>query len=185
MIGAVIANVTKFLIENKNLEGIFEIINEKFGNEYRFIQILARGSSMSSAHQAALYFKEIVKISSEATTISTFRHGGIESLNDQTKMIIIASNPSENEISIQFIKKLIEDWTFGTLLYITNQELKIEHKHLFTNPKVILYQHNIKHPFLSHIYEIIILELMCYKTAVKRGMTPGLFNFSTKITSRM
>ena len=37
-------------------------VNMLFGVNYNFIQILARGPSLSTAYQAALNFKEIVKI---------------------------------------------------------------------------------------------------------------------------
>ena len=66
-------------------------VNTLFGNDYNFIQILARGPSLSTAHQAALNFKEIAKTTSEASSLSTFRHGGIECLTESSKLIILSS----------------------------------------------------------------------------------------------
>ncbi len=182
MIKSSITNVEKVLSDNTNLSGVLDRIEKNFGNDYQFLQILARGTSMATADQGALNFKEIVKISSEALTVSAFRHGGIESLNDKTKLILIASNLIDHDLNIQFIQQLISKWKFGNLLYLTNQELSSDDKILLKNPKIILYQHNIENPFLAPLLEIIILQLMCYKTALKRGITPGVFNFSSKIT---
>jgi len=183
IIKSLITNIKNFLSDNENLGGIFDTIDKEFGNGYQFIQILARGTSMSTASQGALNFKEIVKIKSEATTVSTFRHGGIESLNERTRIILITSNPIENELNIRFIENLISKWAFGTLLYVTNQEMSSEDKLLLNNPKLIVFQHNIENPILAPIMEIIILQLMCYKTALKRGISPGVFNYSSKITN--
>ena len=157
-------------------------INKIFGNDYTFIQILARGPSLSTAHQAALNFKEIVKIHSEASPISTFRHGGIESLTAQSKLIIISSSPRDHLLDNHFIRNLIEKWRFGALFYITTQKPGEIDEEIRTHPNIIVYSHDIKNPFLAPIAEIILLQLMVYDTALKRGLSPGVFRFTQKIT---
>ena len=182
MINHLITNVKQFLNSNKALSGLFDIIDENFGNDYQFIQILARGPSMSTAYQGALNFKEIVKIASEATTVSAFRHGGIESLNEQTRLILLTSTSVDNVLNNYFIRNLTTKWKFGRLFYITNQDLRSHKRLLLDNPKIIFYRHNIENPFLAPIQEILFLQFMCYKTALKRGHIPGKFIFSSKIT---
>ncbi len=182
MIKHLITKIRQFLMNNKALSGLFDIIDEKFGNDYQFIQILARGPSMSTAYQGALNFKEIVKITSEATTVSTFRHGGIESLNEQTRLILLTSTSVDNILNNNFIRKLTVNWKFGRLLYITNQHIRSHERLLLDNPKIIFYRHDIANPFLAPIQEILFLQFMCYKTAQKRGYIPGKFNYSSKIT---
>lgn len=119
-------------------------VNKLFGNDYNFIQILARGSSLSTANQAALNFKEIVKINSEASSISTFRHGGIECLTEKSKLIIISSYDRDHMLDNRFIRNLIEKWSFGALFYITSQKLELIDEKIRTNPKIIIYSHDIK-----------------------------------------
>ena len=182
MIKHLITNVKQFLNSNKAPSGLFDIIDEKFGNDYQFIQILARGPSLSTAYQGALNFKEIVKIASEATTVSAFRHGGIESLNEHTRLILFTSTSVDNVLNNQFINQLTTNWKFGRLLYITNQDLRPHERLLLNNPNIIFYRHNIENPFLAPIQEILFLQFMCYKTALKRGHIPGKFIFSSKIT---
>jgi len=157
-------------------------VNKIFGKDYNFIQILARGPSLSTANQAALNFKEIVKINSEASSISTFRHGGIECLTERSKLIIISSSDRDNVLDNRFIKNLIEKWSFGALFYVTTQKLELIDEEIRTNPKIVIYSQDIGNHFLAPIAEIIILQLMIYDTALKRGLTPGLFRFTQKIT---
>ncbi|MHA1194364.1 MAG: hypothetical protein ACTSP9_19120 [Promethearchaeota archaeon] len=171
------------LLNNKQkIKYIWEKMLPKFGKKIEFLEILARGASMVTAHQAALNFKEIVRSYSEATPISTFRHGGIECLNDKSKLIILTSDDKNLEFNGEFIKKLTSEWTFGKLLHITNQKLNDELEKIHKNPKIILYTHDIKDPFLAPLYEIVILQLLFYKMAEDKGIIPGTFLYSQKIT---
>ena len=177
--------VSNLFQSNQPIEKIMQPVqevNKLFGIDYNFIQILARGPSLSTAHQAALNFKEIVKINSEASSISTFRHGGIECLTESSKLIIISSSNRDHILDNRFIKNLIEKWRFGTLFYITTQKLSLIDEKIRTNPKIIIYSYEIRNHFLAPIIEIIILQLMVYNTALKRGLSPGLFKFTQKIT---
>lgn len=153
-----------------------------FGNDYDFIQIMARGSSLSTAYQAALNFKEIVKIQSEASSISTFRHGGIECLTENSKLIIISSSPLDHKLDNHFIQNLIDKWCFGSLFYITTQNFQLIDEEIRTHPKILIYSNTIQNPFLAPIVEIIVLQQMVYNTAVQRGINPGVFRFTQKIT---
>jgi len=178
-----IARQVQFLLEDKEkINFIWEELLTNFGVECEFLEVLSRGPSLSTAHQAALTFKEITKSYSEAQPISEFRHGGIECLNDTSKLIIITSDENSANIDARFILKLIKEWKFDKLLYITNQPLSKELTEMQKNPKIIIYQHEIKDPFLSPLYEIIILQLLFYKMAEKRGLQPGKFIYSQKIT---
>lgn len=165
-----------------SLENLIPDLNELFGNEYGFIQILTRGPSLATAHQAALNFKELTKIHSEAASLSTFRHGGIESLTENSKLIILSSSPKSYAIDNQFIRNLIERWQFGQLLYITTQELAKIDEQIRKNPKILIYTMDLQDEFLAPLLEIVILQIMIYQTTVKRGIVPGTFRFTQKIT---
>ncbi len=183
----IINKVSNLIQSNQSLEKIMQPVqgvNKLFGNDFNFIQILARGVSLSTAHQAALNFKEIVKIHSEASSISTFRHGGIECLTERSKLIIISSSDRDHSLDNRFIRNLIEKWSFGNLFYITTQKLALIDEKIRTNPKIIIYSNdiNIGNHFLAPIVEIIILQLMIYNTALERSLTPGQFRFTQKIT---
>ncbi|MHA1672563.1 MAG: hypothetical protein ACTSYI_02960, partial [Promethearchaeota archaeon] len=127
---------------------------------------------------------EIVKIHSEASTISTFRHGGIECLTENSKLIIISSSDRDHVLDNRFIGNLINKWSFGAIFYITNQKLALIDEKIRTNPRINIFSHDIDNgnQFLAPIVEIIILQLMIFNTALERGLTPGQFRFTQKIT---
>ena len=178
----VLREIRDLLQDQKQINKIWKDLVPTFGEKIDFLEILSRGSSLTTAHQAALNFKEIVKSYSEANSISTFRHGGIECLNENTNILILSSDKENFDLNIQFIENLVKKWTFGRLLHITNQEFDDRVKKLHDNSKIFTYKHGIKDPHLAPIMEIIVLQLLFYKIAEKKGIVPGIFLYSHKIT---
>ena len=172
----------KLFMTESEIAHIWKDIINKFGYKLEFLEILARGASLTTAHQAALNFKEITKNYSEANSISSFRHGGIECLDDNTHLLIITSDSRNLKFNGKFIENLLTNWACGKVLHITNQAFGIKMEALHKNPKIIVYRHPIEDPFLAPIMEIGILQLLFYKIAEYRGIEPGFFKFSKKIT---
>ncbi|MHA1146703.1 MAG: SIS domain-containing protein [Promethearchaeota archaeon] len=181
-INTTISIIKKFLEDVEKIEIFYDNLISFMGPQFNHIEILTRGPSLSTAYQAALNYKEIVKKTSEANALSTFRHGGIECLNSGSKLIIISSDKLNLKLNVGFMKKLITNWEVGKILHITNQDLNQDDVILNNNPKILSFKHNISNPYLSPIMEIIILQLFFYKIAKKEGITPGEFRFSQKIT---
>jgi len=175
-----IKEINDFLKDREKIEIFYNNLLSFYGSEIDCLEILARGPSLSTAYQAALNFKEIVKKLSEANPCSTFRHGGIECLNKNSKLVIISSEQNNFKLNIHLIKRMIKDWNCGKILHITN--LYSDDITLNNSPKIISFMHHIKNPFLSPIMEIIILQLFFYKIAEKNDLTPGKFYYSEKIT---
>jgi glucosamine 6-phosphate synthetase-like amidotransferase/phosphosugar isomerase protein len=178
-----LTEIERILKDQKQINKLWKEILIPFGDKIEFLEIISRGSSLTTAHQAALNFKEIVKSYSEASSISTFIHGGIECLNDTTSLIILSSDKENLNLDVPFIDKVVNKWTFGKILHITNQDFDKEVKKLHDNSKIITYKHNIKDPHLASIMEIIILQLLFYKMAEKKGIEPGALLYSQKITN--
>jgi len=74
------------------------------------------------------------------------------------------------DLNVQFIENLVKKWAFGKLLHITNQEFDESVKKLHDNTKIFTYRHGIKDPHLAPIMEIIVLQLLFYKIAEKKGI---------------
>jgi len=178
-----IEEVRKLLNEDELIDQLWNGVLDSFGTNIEFLEILSRGSSMTTAHQAALNFKEIVKSYSEANSISTFRHGGIECLNKFTKVIILSSDKKNLELNTKFLKKLVDEWEVDKILHITNQDFDEDLKNVHENPKFVTYKHNVKDPYLASIMEIVIIQLLFYKIAERKGIDPGVFRFSQKVTT--
>jgi len=180
----VIDQVKDFLNNTEKNDIFYNNLLSFFG-DIDHLEILARGPSLSTAYQAALNFKEICKKSSEASSLSTFRHGGIECLNENSKLILISSDKTNFELNVGFIKKLLQDWNVGKILHITNIDFDPNDEILNSSPKLISFKHDIHNPFLAPIMEIIILQLFFYKIAEKNNIIPGEFRFTQKITKEI
>jgi glucosamine--fructose-6-phosphate aminotransferase (isomerizing) len=177
-----ISELEIMLHDQNQINKLWKDLLTSFGDKIEFLEILSRGSSLTTAHQAALNFKEIVKSYSEASSISNFRHGGIECLKDTTSLIILSSDKENLNLNIPFIDNIVNKWTFGKILHITNQEFDNELTQLHDNPKIITYNHTISDPHLASIMEIIILQLLFYRMAERKGIEPGAFIYSHKVT---
>lgn len=153
-----------------------------------FLEILSKGPSLSTAFQAALNYKEIVKQPSEASPCSTFRHGGIESLHDDSKLIIISNGRESFLSNNRLIKNILKEWECGFIFHITNQEITAidnSASQVDENNRLITWFHNTQNPYLSPLMEIVLLQLLFYQIAEKRGLIPGKFRFSQKITKEI
>ena len=164
----VLMKIRALLQDQKQINKIWKLV-PTFGENIDFLEFLSRGSSLTTAHQAALNFKELVKSYSEANSISSFRHGGIECLNENTNLVILSSDKDNFDLNVQFIENLVKKWAFGRLLHITNQEFDDKAKKLHDNSKIFTYKHGIEDPHLAPIMEIIVLQLLFYKIAQKKG----------------
>ncbi|MFW9929445.1 MAG: hypothetical protein ACFFD1_08650, partial [Candidatus Thorarchaeota archaeon] len=175
-----IKELEKLLTTETEIARIWDELLLNFGYDLHFLEILARGASLTTAHQAALNFKEITKNYSEATSISSFRHGGIECLNDDTHLLLLTSDSKNLKLNKKFIHNILTNWKCRKLVHLTNQNLDDEIVN--KNAKMIVYHHKITDPFLAPIMEIVILQLLFYRIAEKQGTEPGIFQFSRKVT---
>ncbi|MFW9951888.1 MAG: SIS domain-containing protein [Candidatus Thorarchaeota archaeon] len=177
-----IEKISTLLELKENIDKLWKETVSLFSKDIDFIEILSDGASMTTVHQAALNFKEIAKVYSEGTSLTFFLHGGIEILNDTTKLIIITSDKKNLGITHKFLKAVITEWKFGKIFHITNQDFVGELLELHQNEDIILYKHGITDSMLAPIMEIVIIQLFAYKVAQEKGIEPGKFYYSQKIT---
>ncbi|MGV9171613.1 MAG: SIS domain-containing protein [Promethearchaeia archaeon] len=148
---------------------------------------LARGPSLTTAYQSALYAKEMAKISSEATPVSTFNHEGVECLNQDSNLVFFSSDEYSFKLNNHFIQRILMKMDSNKILYITNQKstkLTDKLKAQFSK-KFQTFTHKIHNPFLASIMEIFSIQILLYKIAENRGIKPGKFYYSKKITRNL
>ncbi len=177
-----IEKMSNLLNFKENIDKIWNECVLSFGIDVDFVEILSDGTSMTTVHQAALNFKEVAKTYSEANSLTFFRHGGIEILNNKTKLIIITSDNKNLEFTYKFLLGIVNEWKFGKILHITNQKFDEKLKDVHQNPKIILYKHEITDAYLAPIMEIVIIQLFAYRIAETKGIEPGKFYYSQKVT---
>jgi len=147
------------------------------GEEIEFLEFISQGPSFATANQAALNFKEIVKKKSEALSSGLFRHGSIEMLDENFKIVLISSSEMDFELNSQLIKNMLNIWSVGKIIHITNQNFLNDE-----NLRLHVFKHQVTNPYLAPIMEIVILQLIFYNLAIKKGLTPGKFRYASKIT---
>jgi glucosamine 6-phosphate synthetase-like amidotransferase/phosphosugar isomerase protein len=173
------------------LEMITKIISF-FGGTPEFLEILSSGPSLATAFQAALIYKEITKNYSEAHITSSFYHGGIECLKEDSCLVLISSDEINFKLNVHLIKNMRE-WKVGKILHISNYNIEtisddfgFDVGNLIQDKKnVYSITHKITNPFLAPICEIVFLQLLFYKMAENEIIEPGKFRFSSKITKEL
>ncbi|MFO8018651.1 MAG: SIS domain-containing protein [Promethearchaeia archaeon] len=148
------------------------------------LHFLARGPSLATAYQAALNAKEIAKIKSEANPVSTFNHGCIECLNNNSNLVFLSRDENSFKVNNLFINKLFMKMNCNKILHITNQKSTNFSDKLEANfpTKLQTFTHKISNPFLAPIMEIFPIQILLYKIAQHRNIEPGKFYYSHKIT---
>ena len=145
-----------------------------FFREVQTIQIIARGPAYSTASQAALMFKEALKIPATGNLGGEFRHGPMEMVSKGFKAILFAS---EGKTWVQSIK-MAEDITKygGKIWLITNKQLKLSNRNIIT--------FNVDEPdeYLFSIQSIIPVQLFIDAYAKAKGFEAGSFSRGAKVT---
>lgn len=162
------------------LNAIWDFFYRLSIEEVDYFKLISRGPSLATAYQGALNFKEIVKKHSEASPCSTFNHGEIESLDINSHLVIISSENNNFKQNVYLITKMFKEMEYGNIIHITNKKAKGEP--FGEDSRVLQINHEIHNPFLSPIIEIVILQVIYYKMAERRGLIPGEFRFTQKIT---
>ncbi|MBD3256014.1 MAG: SIS domain-containing protein [Candidatus Lokiarchaeota archaeon] len=182
-----ILEIDKFLENMKTFDNLYDRLLSFFGVNFDFLEILGRGPSLATVYQGALNFKEIAKTYSEGNPCSTFNHGSIECLKKNTHIIILSSDKTNYKLNLNLIEKIVFKWKCGKILHVANQDYQpnFSSHHIHDNPKIYLFQHRIKNPYLSPIMEIIVLQLLFFKIAEENNINPGEFYFTKKITKEI
>jgi glucosamine--fructose-6-phosphate aminotransferase (isomerizing) len=171
-----IAEDLDFLFTDK-LDLADKIVNF-FGKDVKFVEVIARGTSLATAQQAALNIKETDKIASEAISGGQFRHGPIELVAKNFCSIVLASDDETRDLMEDVAVNITHKWGGGKVLFITNkQSVQLE-----GDARVIPVVHNIINPYLALLMEIAIIQLFMIKLAAANNIGPGSFKYTMKVT---
>ena len=170
MIERLIINLRKMLTDyNQWLMAILD-----FFRDIQTIQIIARGPAFSTASQAALMFKEAVRIPATGNLGGEFRHGPMEMVSEGFKAIVFAGI---GKTLVQSIK-MAEDITKfgGKVLLITNKQLES------SNRNMVVYYVDEPNEYLFSIQSIIPLQLFIDSYTKAKGFEAGSFSRGFKVT---
>lgn len=160
----------------KTLNGYDQWLNSilDFLGDIRTIQVIARGPAFSSACQAALMFKEALRIPATGILGGEFRHGPMEMVSEGFKVILFAGMGKTRVQSI----KMAEDITrFGGKVWlITNQHPEL------SNRNIITHLFNEPDEYFFSIQSIVPVQLFIDSYAKAKGFEAGSFSRGAKVT---
>ncbi|MHA1733519.1 MAG: SIS domain-containing protein [Promethearchaeota archaeon] len=176
-----VTGVTRAVAEALDAREVAGRLAASFTPATKHIEYIAHGTALSTAYQAALNTKEIVKVSSEASSFGQFRHGGIEMTCPEFRAVVVANEPWGASNGENLALSVAERWGGGAVLFISNHPVKATGK-FDANTNLYRFQHGVEDPFLSPIVEIVPVQLLLVEMARQRGVVPGEFRYSSKIT---
>jgi glucosamine--fructose-6-phosphate aminotransferase (isomerizing) len=144
-----------------------------------FIDCIGKGTGLATTNQAALNIKEVAKIYSESISASMFRHGPIEIIDECFRAIIISNNDNDRSSINTLVRNIANKWG-GKLFLITNSRDQVNE--FEENKNILVLFHSTTDPFMSPLYEIIPIQILYYSLAELKGITPGTFRFTSKVT---
>ena len=155
-----------------NVQWINTFLN--FLGDVQTIQIIARGPVFSTASQAALMFKEALRIPAAGYLGGEFRHGPMEMVSEGFKAILFAGIGKTWGQSI----KMAEDISrFGGKVWlITNRQPELSDKNIVT------FYVNEPDEYLFSVQSIIPVQLFIDSYAKSKGFEAGSFSRGAKIT---
>lgn len=136
---------------------------------------LGRGPSYSSARFSAVLFREAAKSVSEGLSAASFRHGLMEMVRPEHRIVIFAPAGATHEITVRFASQLIEVGI--PVMLVTNREVNLNNDHLLYILKT--------DPCAEHwapILDMVPLQLIIYLLAQRMGLVPGKLSLASYVT---
>lgn len=153
-------------------------VRDFLGVDARFIEIIARGTSLATAHQIALNIRETNKIPSAASSGGQFRHGPIEMIDPSFRCIMLSSDDATRHLMVDMARNIARTWGGGKVAFVTNHHVAW----LDDEPNVLQVVHGASNPNLAPVVETATLQLFMIALAVATGVAPGEFKHSSKVT---
>ena len=146
-----------------------------FLGELPALTIIARGPSISTAHQSALMCKEAIKIPAYSMLGGEFRHGPMEMVGEQTKTVLFAPLGRTYTQNIKMAEDIARFG--GKVLLITNSE------YVSDNSNILVEKVQVDDEYLFAIEAILPMQLFVDMYAKKQGFYAGSFSHGAKVTT--
>lgn len=144
-----------------------------------FLQFVGHGTTMATARQAALNASEVVKIPSQALSVGQFRHGPIEMVGPYFRALFVSNAAAGAQACARVARRVVHDWQGAAAIHLTNQAV-------FDAPAPHeshgYYLTGIADEGTSPLVEIVPIQRLLVAMARQRGLEPGKFRYSSKVT---
>ena len=135
--------------------------------------VLGRGTARAASEMAALLLKEAARLPAEALETGQFRHGPLELAGPELAVAIVATEESTAELDLALAAELVET---GAAVLVVGPDGDV--------PEGITH---VSFPRLGrHVAPVVAavpFQLLGWRLAADRGLTPGLLTRASKVTT--
>jgi glucosamine--fructose-6-phosphate aminotransferase (isomerizing) len=135
--------------------------------------LLGRGPSVASAMAGALILKEAAKLPAEGTTAGQFRHGPLEEVSADLGAVVFAMPGRTQDLNLRLAQDIAR---FGGQVVVVGSEDPSPGENMYSLALPRLDE------FCAPLAEIVPFQLLAWRMAAERGLTPGLFSHMGKVT---
>jgi glucosamine--fructose-6-phosphate aminotransferase (isomerizing) len=137
------------------------------------LYILGRGPGMASVDEGVLLMHEVAKSTACGLSVAQFRHGFVESTDENLRAVIIGTERKTLDIDHQFA--LDATRMGGSIRWIGPLPSGSPIQPLCEWPKDV--------PALfAPVFTAVPLQMLAYRTAEARGIVPGVFRWASTVT---
>ena len=154
----------------KNWKKINSEVMNFLSDEIEYLYFISKGSSLSSAHHAALVAQSFVRIFSEGISLGHFFHGPFQIADDKFRCVMLIGDDCEKESDLipGLIEQLTKKFGPGRVVLITNCE-KLEQS-MKNNTDLMTIKYECHNQALSPIFNMFILQTMFLQIAKVRKL---------------
>lgn len=158
--------------QSKEYEGDIK----KFAEHCSVAAIMGRGYSMGSVAAGALFLREVAKIPAMEFDEAEFKHGPLEMVEKGFKAVVFAPAGEGMRMNVRMAESIVKKG--GEVLLITDgscdavQEERLRIIRLDRSEEVA-----------AALFQIVPVQMLADSIARNRGICPGKFRWSSKITS--
>jgi glucosamine--fructose-6-phosphate aminotransferase (isomerizing) len=135
------------------------------------LYFLGRGPSLATVDEGVLLMHETAKSPAMGMSVAQFRHGPVEVAGPSVRAVVLGTAAATSPLDLQLASDLAG---MGVVVRWIGPGSDV--KALAPWPGEV-------HELLRPLFEVVPLQLLAYRTAEARGVTPGDFRWAPAITS--
>jgi len=137
------------------------------------LYILSRGPGLASVEEGVLLMHEVAKTPATGMSVAQFRHGFVEAADERIRAVVIGTQRATATIDHQFAVELTK--MGAAVRWIGPLDRGSPLLALGTWPETTQTR-------FHSVFEAVPLQLLAYRTAESRRLTPGSFRWASTVT---
>jgi glucosamine--fructose-6-phosphate aminotransferase (isomerizing) len=136
------------------------------------VYLLARGTSLASAHEGALLFHEVAKNPAVAMPVASFRHGPVEVVDQNFRGVVLAPEDGTRTLNLSLARDIVDFG--GRVCVIGPARSDLGEVQVCDVPSVS--------ETLQPLLQIVPLQAAAYQLARLREIVPGTFRYAPQVS---